>query len=173
MSLNLWERRVSVEWWIGCSDGDLITESNQRWVFTIPEISSVFVREPLPLQYSFGPVYPNPFNPTTSIDFTIAEAGFVSISVWNAAGRNIETILSRHLPTGSHSTNWDAQNEPTGIYIYILKTDKFSLVTKRVLFAKINSISLKLKIFIPNRRRMGIVKTISLTNGYYPKFCFY
>jgi endo-1,4-beta-xylanase len=69
--------------------------------------------------------YPNPFNPSTVINFQLPASGgvegsavsFVRLSVYDALGREVATLVNQELPAGSHSVVWNAQNHPSGIYV--------------------------------------------------------
>ena len=73
---------------------------------------------------------PNPFNPSTTISFTIPDAGTVSIDVFNVAGQRVDTIVSEFMNAGSHSVTWDASALSAGVYFYTVKTGDFSKTMK-------------------------------------------
>jgi hypothetical protein len=77
--------------------------------------------------------YPNPFNPTTSINFTMAEPGNVTLQVYNMLGENVAELVNGYLNTGSYSADWNSQNFVSGTYIYRLTTDNFSESRKMIL----------------------------------------
>ena len=79
----------------------------------------------LPEAFSLHPVYPNPFNPTTDIGFSLELAGPVSISVYDVTGRQIETIVNNEFRNaGSHIINWNGSPFPSGIYFIYLQAGK-------------------------------------------------
>ena len=79
----------------------------------------------LPEQFALHPVYPNPFNPTTDIGFSLELAGPVSISVYDVTGRQIETIVNNEFRNaGSHIINWNGSPFPSGIYFIYLQAGK-------------------------------------------------
>ncbi|HOZ22153.1 MAG TPA: CotH kinase family protein [bacterium] len=61
--------------------------------------------------------YPNPFNPSTTISFVLPEAGPVSLRIHDLLGREIALLLSRTMPAGAHSVQWDAAGAAGGLYI--------------------------------------------------------
>jgi len=65
--------------------------------------------------------YPNPFNPTTKLSFVIGHSSFVSIKVYDAIGNEIETLINREMPAGTHTVTFDGTGLPSGIYFYRLK----------------------------------------------------
>ena len=79
----------------------------------------------LPEEFTLHPVYPNPFNPTTDIGFSLEYAGPVSISVYDVIGRQIETIVNNEFRNaGSHIINWNGSPFPSGIYFIYLQAGK-------------------------------------------------
>jgi len=70
---------------------------------------------------------PNPFNPSTRIEFTLLRGGPTALRVYNAAGRLVTTLLDRDLPAGRHGVTWDGldsrhQRVATGVYFYQLRS---------------------------------------------------
>ena len=66
-------------------------------------------------------IHPNPFNPRTTIEFTMAEAGFVDLTVFDVRGRLIRRLDREYRPAGSYQVTWSGQNEagrgvPNGTY---------------------------------------------------------
>jgi hypothetical protein len=76
---------------------------------------------------------PNPFNPTTTISFTIPEAGNVSVEVFNVAGQKIDTIANELMSAGNHSVTWDASGFSAGVYFYTVKSGEFFETMKMTL----------------------------------------
>ena len=76
---------------------------------------------------------PNPFNPTTTIGFTLAEAGNVSIDVYNVAGQKVDTLVNDFMEAGSHSVVWDASVFSAGVYFYTVKSGDFTRTMKMTL----------------------------------------
>ncbi|MCG6913775.1 T9SS type A sorting domain-containing protein [bacterium BMS3Abin03] len=79
--------------------------------------------------------YPNPFNPSTTISFTLPESGNVSLRIFNTLGEEVTTLVNGYTEAGIYSYNFNAENLPSGFYIYQLNTKKYSL-TKKMLFLK-------------------------------------
>ena len=85
----------------------------------------------LPAVTEFKGIYPNPFNPTTTLSFSLNERGRVVIEVFNLKGQKIKTLENRTLEAGEHSVIWNGKDEngnsiPSGIYFSKLDTDLFS-----------------------------------------------
>jgi len=64
---------------------------------------------------------PNPFNPVTSISFTLAETGAASLKVFDLAGREVATLVNGVLERGAHSVEFDGANLASGVYVYTLQ----------------------------------------------------
>ncbi|MCX6152176.1 MAG: T9SS type A sorting domain-containing protein [Ignavibacteriales bacterium] len=86
-----------------------------------------------PDTYTLKQNFPNPFNPTTQINFSIKKAGVVSIKIYNILGKEIATLVNGNLPAGNFNVEWNAANAESGIYIYKLQTEKFTDAKKMVL----------------------------------------
>jgi hypothetical protein len=70
----------------------------------------------LPESYSLAPAYPNPFNPTTTINFAIPTDTDVSISVYNLQGREVVSLANGSYDAGYHSVIWNADSHSSGVY---------------------------------------------------------
>ncbi|MBU1638159.1 T9SS type A sorting domain-containing protein, partial [bacterium] len=77
--------------------------------------------------------YPNPFNPSTTIAFTLPQAGQTSLVVYDLLGRSVVTLLDKELTAGSYHVPWDASALPSGVYFYRLTSGEFADVKKTVL----------------------------------------
>ena len=91
------------------------------------------VEEAAPASFAVKQNSPNPFNPTTTITFSLAEAGNVSIDVFNVAGQKVDTVASEFMGAGSHSITWDASGLSAGVYFYTVKSGEFSRTMKMTL----------------------------------------
>ncbi len=70
--------------------------------------------------YSLYQNYPNPFDATTNITFSMANAGMATLKVYDVFGNEVATLYSGNTPPGEQSANWDASAMPTGVYYYRL-----------------------------------------------------
>jgi hypothetical protein len=80
--------------------------------------------------------YPNPFNPSTIIEFRLPVSGEVSLKIFNNLGEEVETIVSRALPAGTHRFLFDASRlagMASGIYLYRLETGDYQESRKMIL----------------------------------------
>jgi len=87
----------------------------------------------LPTKYTLSQPYPNPFNPATTIKFSIPQAEFVTVKVYNIAGHEITTLINDELSTGNHSIQWDGSHQPSGIYFVKIESNGFVQTRKMVL----------------------------------------
>jgi hypothetical protein len=77
--------------------------------------------------------FPNPFNPVTTINYSIAKEGNVKLTVYNALGSKVIAIVNEHKPAGSYSVQFNAGNLPSGIYMYRLESGNYSASKKFIL----------------------------------------
>jgi len=83
-------------------------------------------------------VYPNPFNPSTTISFSLKNETKVSLEVYNVKGQKVSTLANRVMESGSHQLSWNGTDEAgqavsSGIYFYRLSTDSYSSSHKMML----------------------------------------
>ena len=67
--------------------------------------------------------YPNPFNPETTIQYTLSEASHTVVSIYNERGQKIAVLVNQVQPAGHHSTVFNAAGMPSGLYVVELKTN--------------------------------------------------
>ena len=70
--------------------------------------------------FNINSVYPNPFNPSTDVSFTIPSNGFVKLSVYNIKGQEVDVIFEGYQDRGIHSYTWNASSFSSGIYYFHL-----------------------------------------------------
>ena len=86
-----------------------------------------------PTKYNLITPYPNPFNPTTTISFSIPEFGLTTITVYDITGRQLETLTNEVLSIGNYSINWNASSYPSGVYLIKMDSGDFTQTQKVVL----------------------------------------
>jgi hypothetical protein len=105
---------------------------------------SVSVTDPdganIPGAFGLQQSYPNPFNPSATIEFTLPEASHVTLRIYDVLGRPVTTLLDAVMSAGSNRVTWHGRNEtgeavPTGTYFYRLETAE-GVVTKKMLLLK-------------------------------------
>ena len=87
----------------------------------------------VPDGYMISDVYPNPFNPSTSIVVDVANAVYVNISVYNVNGQVVSDLYSGELNQGSHTFLWDGSSQPSGIYFARLSVSGIRRTAKLML----------------------------------------
>jgi len=92
----------------------------------------------IPTEFSLGNAYPNPFNPTTTIEFGVPRDGNVKIEVYNITGQKVKTLTNQYYTAGSYTVEWnstdDSGNEvATGVYLYRMTASDFVETKKMVL----------------------------------------
>ena len=75
--------------------------------------------------YELSQNYPNPFNPSTSINYQIKEKGFVSLKIFDMLGREVANLVNETQDEGQYSVTFNANNLPSGVYVYSLKVNDF------------------------------------------------
>ncbi len=77
--------------------------------------------------------FPNPFNPVTTISYNLPQATYVSISVYDRLGRQVQVLVDQNQDSGQHSVDFNASEYPSGIYFYRIKTPEKTEVSKMLL----------------------------------------
>ncbi|MBC8377514.1 MAG: T9SS type A sorting domain-containing protein [FCB group bacterium] len=86
-----------------------------------------------PVSFELRENYPNPFNPSTIIDFSIPTSGMVKLTVYDITGRAVQTLHQGFLTAGNHQYTFEGQNLASGAYFYALKSQGFQDVKKMLL----------------------------------------
>ncbi len=77
--------------------------------------------------------FPNPFNPTTIINYSIPQASFVTLTIYNILGEKVATLVNQKQVKGIYNVNFNAGRLASGMYIYVLSTEKNSISKKMML----------------------------------------
>lgn len=77
--------------------------------------------------------YPNPFNPSTTINYQLPEAGLVSLRIFDLMGREVKTLVNEIKEKGSYNISFDASNLSSGVYFYQLRAGDYVSIKKMVL----------------------------------------
>ena len=86
-------------------------------------------------EYKLLESYPNPFNATTKIQYTIPKPAWVSLKIFNLAGQEIVTLVNGRQSAGVHAYEWNTTGLPSGIYFYRLHAGEF-MKTKKLILQK-------------------------------------
>ena len=84
-------------------------------------------------EYSLAQNYPNPFNPTTTISYSIKKNGLTSLKVYDILGNVVVTLVNENETAGNYSVEFNAEQLPSGIYIYRLISGHFTASKKLIL----------------------------------------
>jgi photosystem II stability/assembly factor-like uncharacterized protein len=90
----------------------------------------------IPEHFQLFQNYPNPFNPATSIKFNIPQSNGkvnVKLTVFDALGREVTTLVNEEVNPGSYEVTWDASNYPSGVYFYKLTAGDYTKTRKMIL----------------------------------------
>jgi len=82
--------------------------------------------------------YPNPFNPETTISYSMKEAGDVRIDIYNLKGQRVKTVVNEFAGVGAHQVVWNGQDDSnnscaSGLYFYKMKSGRYSKTNKMIL----------------------------------------
>jgi Concanavalin A-like lectin/glucanases superfamily/Lamin Tail Domain/Secretion system C-terminal sorting domain len=113
------------------SDGLPDVNSAPSWV----DITTLVAKEELelPERFTLSPNYPNPFNPTTIIEYTVPRVSKVQLSVYNLLGQRVQVLVNESRTPGRYSATFNANNLASGLYFYTLIADRTNLVGKMML----------------------------------------
>ena len=92
----------------------------------------------VPLEYSLDQNFPNPFNPTTTIKYSISHSANVKLEIFNILGQRIKTLVHQFQPIGVYTIQWDGTDDQqkkvaSGFYYYRLQANEFANVKKMTL----------------------------------------
>ena len=96
------------------------------------------VIDQLPTHFALAPAFPNPFNGTTQITYTLAADILVELRVYNALGQAVRTLLHQHREAGAHQIYWDGKDNrgqalASGTYLLIMRAGPIRQATKMLL----------------------------------------
>jgi len=97
------------------------------------EEATVQADDATPLRFALNQNYPNPFNPSTTISYTLPEATYVTLTIYDLLGREIAELINGPQAAGSKIVAYDARHLPSGIYYYALRAGSYSDIKKMVL----------------------------------------
>jgi hypothetical protein len=107
-------------------------ESGGTGTFVIPitDVADYGIKE---MKYQLFQNYPNPFNPTTTIKFEIPKQQHIRVSVYDILGREVKVLFDDVALPGIMAIDFDGQNLASGMYIYQLKADNYTVSRKMML----------------------------------------
>ncbi|NJD22613.1 MAG: T9SS type A sorting domain-containing protein [Melioribacter sp.] len=96
-------------------------------------VTDVEQEETLPVDFQLMQNYPNPFNPTTTISFSIPQAEYATLKVYDVIGREVAALVNEFKDAGNYNFNFDASKLSSGIYLYRLQAGNFVDVKRMIL----------------------------------------
>jgi hypothetical protein len=100
---------------------------------TNEHIGSLNVEIVNPNEYELYQNHPNPFNPSTVINYQIPETGLVTLKVYDVLGNEVVNLVNEKMEAGNYKVSFDGSNLPSGIYLYQLKVNSFVETRKMIL----------------------------------------
>lgn len=85
------------------------------------------------MSYALSQNYPNPFNPATKINYSVKQAGHVSMKIYDIMGREVATLINEVQTAGNHTVNFNAARLSSGVYFYTVVSGSFKETKKMVL----------------------------------------
>jgi hypothetical protein len=89
-----------------------------------------------PDEFSLNQNYPNPFNPSTTIKYSLADAGNVLLAVYDMLGREVQTLVNKLQEASSYTVHFNADNLSSGIYLYKLQIDGKVIGSKKMILMR-------------------------------------
>jgi len=134
-NLNNWcVENIAVEPDNFSTSSGLAAENHPLWgqtcspVVSIEEVSG-------PLTYELLQNYPNTFNPSTNINYSLEKPGMVRLRIYNVMGQLVNTLVTERKAEGRHSVQWNAGNIASGVYYYRLEVNN-KVFTKKMTLIK-------------------------------------
>ncbi len=102
-------------------------------VITVQDPTGVEEDNFLPLAFELKQNFPNPFNPTTNIQYNVAKSGNINLTVFNSIGEEVSILVNGFKEVGSYEVSFSALTLTSGIYFYKLEANDFIQVRKMIL----------------------------------------
>ena len=114
------------------NDGDLVGIDNVKLEYGIVGVENSNESK-IPKEYVLKQNFPNPFNPTTVISYSLPEQKKVSIDIYNILGEKVVELVNKTQNAGNYKVNFNAGNLTSGTYIYRIKAGNFVQAKKMIL----------------------------------------
>jgi hypothetical protein len=118
---------------VGLTDDGIAFMKNIMTYFGATELSVPRMDDALPTGYTLSRNYPNPFNPSTRISFTVPTEGRVMVKVYNINGREVATLFNGNVAAGTKTLTFDASTLASGVYLYRMEAGDFVQARKMIL----------------------------------------
>ncbi len=118
--------------------GHYATGQNPRGIALAQPVWPVATAQAQPTRFAFAPAFPNPFNGSTQITYTLATDILVELRVYNALGQAVRTLLHQYREAGTHQIHWDGKDDQgrvlaSGTYLLIMRAGPVRQATKMLL----------------------------------------
>jgi photosystem II stability/assembly factor-like uncharacterized protein len=115
--------------------GILLVATHGRgcWTFNVNQALGIAKTNTIPKEYALMQNYPNPFNPSTSVSYQLPASGLVTIKIYDVLGNEVFELVNQHQNAGMYKVEWDASNQPSGVYFYKMETGNFAETKKMIL----------------------------------------
>ena len=99
---------------------------------------ALLIENQVPVSYALYNAYPNPFNPVTTLRYTLPEDAMVNITIYDMMGRVVNNLVSSQQRAGYKSIQWNATNDAgqpvsAGVYLYTINAGEFRQAKKMIL----------------------------------------
>ncbi len=123
---------ISISWkitdttlvaWLLVDDKKLLMRSNGITMIsgTGTQVRLLLSDEELPVQFSLSNNFPNPFNPSTEIEYSLPTESYVRLSVFNILGEQVALLVNQTQQQDTYTVEWNASDYPSGVYVYRLE----------------------------------------------------
>lgn len=113
-------------------DGGAVVSGWDNWGEEFEDIIAAS-KSVVPSEFALHPAFPNPFNPVTTLNYYLTEAGKVSLVIYDITGREVQSLVNGHLSLGEHEAVWNAEGFSSGIYFARLDNGKMQMTQKLLL----------------------------------------
>jgi len=122
-----------------------IDNTGKKWIGTRDALSTCVTNSQLypkkivlPIQMTITGNFPNPFNPTTTVEYMIPESGHITIDVYNITGQKVRNLLSENMAPGNYTVVWNGKDDvglpaASGVYLFRLEMGSTSLSHRMLL----------------------------------------
>ncbi len=115
------------------SNPELFDVSDSTFLIKVPTSMKDEFLSGVPTEYALFQNFPNPFNPQTTIFYSLPEESFVQIKVYDIIGNEVKVLVSEHKPVGNYQVSFDGHELNSGIYLYRIMAGSYSETRKMLL----------------------------------------
>jgi hypothetical protein len=138
LRLTLWSARDESEYPLKITAVHALGDANQILEQLVYEpnailIADVQIENSVPQRYSLEQNFPNPFNPSTVIQYELPRDVSVTLDVFNLLGQKVKTLVNEDQKAGSYQVSFTSENLASGVYFYRLQAGNYSEVRKMIL----------------------------------------